>query len=135
MSEEPIGALAVYLSSTTARAAEMERYAEEMRAQDLIVVSRWPLEVGQMDMATAAKRDLDDLSRADAIVSFTQGRANAHQGRGGRHVELGVAIARSMRVVIVGEREHAFHHLASVTVVPDWPAALRHLVQLARAVS
>jgi hypothetical protein len=59
-----------------------------------------------------------DLGRVSCLVSFTEDpeRSAAAPASGGRHVELGIAIASGKRVCIVGPRENAFHHLPHVEV-------------------
>jgi hypothetical protein len=118
--------LAIYLSSPTALEAELATYAAELRAMGFRVVSRWLGAVGQLEAAAAAKRDIDDLRTADVLVAFT-GRG----GRGGRHVELGIALERNLPVVIVGPIEHVFHQHPLVTVVESWADAVQRLRALA----
>lgn len=36
--------------------------------------------------------------------------------RGGRHFETGIAHAMGKRIILVGDREHAFHHLAGIEI-------------------
>jgi hypothetical protein len=40
-----------------------------------------------------------------------------------------MALALGRRVILVGQREHIFHHLPEVEVVESWPEALRLLAQ------
>lgn len=114
-----------YLSAPTARAEELRAYAEELTALDVEVVSRWLTTLGKQEPGRAAAQDVADLRRADVFIAFT-GTAAA-PGRGGRHVELGIALAHEIPVIVVGDPEHLFHHLAGVDVVDDWPAALQRL--------
>jgi hypothetical protein len=53
-------------------------------------------------------------------------------GRGGRHVELGIAIERGLHIVVYGEPEHIFHALPSIWVSRDWTAVRQRLRKLAR---
>jgi hypothetical protein len=123
MSEDPASIRSVYLSASTARADELMRCADDLRLAGIEVTCRWPWHIGELDPESAAAADLADLARADTLVSFTQGPGNPHQGRGGRHVELGVALGRDMGVMLVGPPEHAFHHLAAVRSFPSWESA------------
>jgi hypothetical protein len=76
--------------------------------------------------------DVDDVRRADGLIFFSED----HEGGGGRHVELGLALAWSKNVIVVGQREHIFHRLPQVSVVDQWADALvilgamRHEMQL-----
>jgi hypothetical protein len=58
-------------------------------------------------LSAAAVRDLREMKDAEVIVSFTEGE---HQTtHGGRHSELGIALARGIMVFIIGPREQVFH--------------------------
>jgi hypothetical protein len=132
MNSGPAAARLVYLSASTARASELRDHAETLQELGMEVTSRWPWRLGELERAQTAARDLADLARADTLVAFTQGLERSHQGRGGRHVELGVALGRQMDILLVGAREHVFHHHDSVRTFDDWPSALRALRQGAR---
>jgi nucleoside 2-deoxyribosyltransferase len=63
--------------------------------------------------------DLADIDAADIFVSFT-----GPVGRGGRHIEHGYAMARGLRIVIVGPRDNIFHCAPDTEVYPSWPEFL-----------
>lgn len=67
--------------------------------------------------APLGQHDVDDLRAADTVISFTSGGG----GKGGRHVEFGMAAALGKRLIVIGPREHVFHTLAEVDWYPDWP--------------
>jgi hypothetical protein len=71
--------------------------------------------------------DQEDVLAADTLVCFAE--TPGEGGNGGRHVELGMALALGKQVIVVGRREHIFHRLPEVTVVESWPEALRLLAQ------
>lgn len=110
----------VYLAGRFASAPMLELQAGEFRAAGHTVTSRWhtgshgdphgDVDLNAYDMPRYTVEDLDDIRAADTIVSFTQDGG----GRGGRHVEFGVALALGKRLVLVGPREHVFHTLAHV---------------------
>lgn len=68
--------------------------------------------------APHAAHDMDDLLRADAVALFTSLGAST---TGGRHVELGMALAAGKRVMLVGPRENIFQTLPQVEHYSDWP--------------
>ncbi len=70
-----------------------------------------------------ATDDLEDVLAAETLIAFTE-EPRSGNSRGGRHVELGVALGARKQVVIVGPRENVFCWLPQVTWYPDWP----HLV-------
>jgi len=142
-----------YFAGAYTRRAELKANADRMHAAQIgaVVVSRW-LEpdltavdagfsaenLGSPAMVARAwryaQKDLEDLSMCHAIVSFT-----GEGGRGGRHVEHGVAITvhdeypwlgestdAPMRLILVGPREHVFHCHPATEVYPDFDAFLAH---------
>lgn len=48
-------------------------------------------------------------------------------GRGGRHVELGYALALDKSIWLVGRREHIFHSLPQVKHFDSWDSAFQFL--------
>jgi hypothetical protein len=131
----------VYFAARHARRPELNHYRGELEALGLEVTSRW-LTVASRQPGDALSEegwrklaviDQEDLLAADTVVCFSE-EAGAG-GSGGRHVELGMALALGKHVVVVGRREHIFHHLPEVTVVESWPEALRLLAQCLDAVA
>ena len=65
--------------------------------------------------------DLRDVLACDLLIAFTEEpRSQAGRGRGGRHVEMGIAIGTSKPVWIVGPRENIFHWLRNVRQFDTW---------------
>lgn len=75
------------------------------------------------------QHDLEDLADATAIVSFTGAGGG---GKGGRHIEHGIAIAyvdngpwlapnaARFRLILVGPRENIFHCHPDTEVFATW---------------
>jgi hypothetical protein len=113
----------VYLASRYSRRDELREVARVLRTAGHEVTSRW-LEtqwVNRPNESSAAPPeyreryaviDAEDVRAADVVVSFTE--AEGGGGRGGRHVEFGMAFAWGKRCVVVGHRENLFHHLPGV---------------------
>lgn len=127
----------MYFAARLARRVELSAYADELRHRGFVVTSRWlegSLKLCERDLkaggraAELAKMDLDDLRRADICVAFTEPATDEDRGRGGRHTELGIALALEQRVMVVGPREHVFHCLPEVTQHRDWSSVLRSLL-------
>lgn len=131
--------VSVYLAARFGRREEMRRYRDELVALGIHVTSRW-IDLEGEDAAAferAAGECVLDLVTADVLVSFTEAdQAAPGAARGGRHVELGIAVGinaireyfrwnsmRRMRVFIVGPREHLFHFLPFVRQFETWEAA------------
>ena len=124
----------VYLASAFCRAEEMRAVRDRLTTIGHHVTSTWhDIEGGQAKeksfdyrldtdtewCASFAQVDLDCMSAADTVISFTGGG-----GRGGRHVEFGYGLAHNQRLIVVGPREHVFHCLSCVDVYSDVDAML-----------
>jgi len=82
------------------------------------------------EQARWAREDIDDLEASEAIIAFTQAYgAVGGRNRGGRHVEMGIAIELGLRIFVVGPRENVFYHLPEVQQYDAW----QHIVPAARA--
>ncbi len=119
----------VYLAARYVRRDEMVGHARELTVMGYEVTSRWingSHELGDhpaaAERARLALEDYGDLERADIVLCFTEEpRARLEQpGRGGRHVEMGIALALGKRVVLIGPRENVFHHLPQAQHHEDW---------------
>lgn len=121
----------IYLAARYSRNPEMREVRDRLEAAGHEVTSRWidqhggeleesftpeKLAVDPGFCARYARKDIDDLMAADVVVSFT-GKGGG--GKGGRHVEFGVAYALGKACVLVGPRENVFHCLVEVGVVDD----------------
>lgn len=105
----------------------MSSKASELECRGHEVTSSWlsGLQDGHPD-AECAATDEADVRRSDVFVLFSEKRdASEDRGRGGRHVEFGMAYAMGKRIIVVGERENVFHSLPGVVVVADWTEAMR----------
>jgi hypothetical protein len=146
----------IYLASRYSRRLELCRYRDELRAGGHQVTSRWlngghqidndgraigdegeaAVERGEALAAKFAEDDLADIDEAELFIAFTeQPRQGGGRNRGGRHVELGYAIAAErwgpgLGIWIVGPRENVFCWVPEISEQFDaWDAALAHLVQ------
>jgi len=113
----------VYLAALFSRRAEMEQHADLIKDYGHEVTARWVYggEEG-LTREQIALLDLEDVDRADIVLSFTHPNGTATKG-GGRHVEFGYALAKGKQVVLIGDRENVFHDHPKVTVFPslvDW---------------
>lgn len=70
-----------------------------------------------------AREDLEDIEMSDILIAFTE-QPRTGPTRGGRHVELGYALARGITVYVVGPRENLFCWLDDVVHFDDWQACL-----------
>lgn len=130
----------IYLAASFSRMDEMREHRTVLEADGHTVVSRWLDEThgkhsvfwDQNDANTAnacaafAERDLADLENAEILVFFANDPLVPWVG-GGRHVELGYALALNKEVYLIGEREHVFTYLPDVIKVRDLDDVRLHL--------
>lgn len=112
----------VYLAGRFSRRHEFRQFADALSAAGHEVTSSWlysddlHANLGgfhSYSAASAAERDLADVRAATVCIAFTE-EPERRQGRGGRHVEVGVAIAIGLKLIVVGDPEHIFHLLPDV---------------------
>lgn len=128
----------VFLSARYARRHELRRYREDLLRLGFRVASRWLDGEDEIGLAgpdrEEARRwleiDLVDLAQASVVVCFSEDPEVQPVGgsRGGRHVELGMALEAGKEVLLVGPRENLFHWwLADSQVFASWAGALDRL--------
>lgn len=144
----------IYLASRYSRRVELCGYREQLQGLSHVVTSRWlngahqisdagkPIgELGEAlvegdDGATSVRaaemrsrfalQDFQDVLTCDLLIAFTEPpRSNA--SRGGRHVELGLALGMMKRVFVVGHRENIFCWMEDVQFFPTWEECLARI--------
>lgn len=142
----------IYLAARYSRREELCGYRQQLEMEGHLVTSRWlngkhqisdrgtPIgdhgeklvEEGGDEAAELrdmfATEDVSDVRGAKILIAFTEG-ARSGPSRGGRHVELGMALALQKRVLIVGPRENLFCWLREVEWFPDWKSCLASLMK------
>lgn len=121
----------IYIAGRFSRRHEFKRLAEALTANGHAVTSRWlysedhhaDLGENPRGAALAAVEDLEDVRGATVCIAFTE-EPGARQGRGGRHVEVGAALALGIRLIVVGSPEHIFHVMPDATHVATAEEAL-----------
>lgn len=131
----------IYLAARYNRRLEMCGRAKDLEALDYHVTSTWicgnsPLSIiddgvslngaWREEWAEVAIEDMAQLFASHILIAFTEA-SDGPRGRGGRHVEFGMALARGMRLIVVGPRETVFHCLGSVEQYDTWDDALAQL--------
>jgi hypothetical protein len=137
----------IYLAARYSRRLELCEYRSQFEAAGHRVTSRWlngshqisdagnPIgdhgesllesngdasEAGAAFMRTHfANEDVTDVRDAELLIAFTE-PPRSSASRGGRHVELGMAIGMGKRVIIVGYRENVFCWLPYVEFHESW---------------
>jgi hypothetical protein len=115
----------IYIAARFSRRPEANGLAQVLKGYGHTITSRWVLPDSDHVVATGlsaqaedaerqrfALEDVEDVRAADWCISLMdEPRGN---GRGGRHVEFGLALAWGQRLTIIGPRETMFHHLPQV---------------------
>jgi nucleoside 2-deoxyribosyltransferase len=123
----------VYLAAPYAEMKRMREWERILIAHGHESTAQWVQgaeeHVGKTH-AQCAQMDLDDIDRADAVVSMTLALGTMFSS-GGRHVEFGYAVAQRKKLVNVnveGHFENVFHYLPQVIVLPTIHAAAAYLL-------
>lgn len=118
----------LYLAARYSRRAEVDALADRLTALGYGIVSTWHSQalealdarIMEDDYADVARLhasvDLANIAHADTVLLLTDAGLPT---RGGRHFECGVAYARGIPLVCVGQPEHIFHRLPGVAL---WPS-------------
>lgn len=115
----------VYFAARFSRRHECHDIGKKLEARGHVIVSRWTLPksdhvlpVGMSEQAEDSERqrfateDLEDIDKGNWFIALTQEPRN--NSRGGNHVELGYAIAKHLKITVIGPRENVFHHLPTI---------------------
>lgn len=148
-----------YFAGRFSHNAELRGFRDELEATiaNAAVISRWidlhyDVVGGEQRSFTPAElaadpegcwlfgqHDLEDLAGADAIIIFTSMDSG---GKGGRHIEHGIAIAyadnhpwaggaeQPFRLVVIGPRENVFHCHPATEVYDTWREFMDHEQQV-----
>lgn len=131
----------VYLAAMYSRRLELVAVARLLTVAGHEITSRWirgghDCEHEEPDTQAAfALEDLEDLERADVVVSFTEEPGSGRRARGGRHVEFGFGLHAGKTMIVVGPRENVFHHVPGVLVVDSVDQVVRILASQERRAS
>lgn len=104
-----------YLAGKYSSHPEMRERVVVLKFYGHSVTSRWitgdheHLEGRDKDPENArfAREDIEDIMDCNAVIWFSEPQNN---GRGGRHVEFGYALAIQRPIYVIGRKENVFHH-------------------------
>lgn len=124
----------IYLASSYARKDEMRGVRDVLVAAGHIVTSSWidlpddtvnpgiknkMMQSAPLRFSGYAEQDASDLCDAHLFIMFT-GDEKGKESSGGRHTELGFALALEVIVVIIGPRENVFQCLPGIVNYETW---------------
>ena len=119
----------LYLAAPWASRDTLPAIATQFEAAGHTIIERW-WEHADVDFANPrnipelediATRDFMGVVQADVLVVINSALSE------GKAVEMGIAIARFIPIILVGTRTNIFHFIPSVYPVRDVRAALRKL--------
>lgn len=142
--------ITVYLAAGYDRAWEMREFRDALQPFGWVVTSRWidnkpdDKPIGTHDLAVPAEdatgdvllasgdiyrrahiqnlKNTEDLTRAASFILFTRTPST----NGGRHTELGMALALRKRIIVIGPRENVFQaELERFDIFQDFLDSLR----------
>jgi len=110
--------LRVYLAGAFARREVLRELARELEADGCVrSTARWLAatslpdddDLSEEQRVAWALRNLADIGSSEIVVSLAEPPGSPHR-RGGRHAEVGAALALQRPVFLWGAPEHVFHH-------------------------
>lgn len=120
----------VYLSGSYSDKLVLTMKASELVTADVFITSRWLFRTEAAVKTSSEWRevgmeDLEDIESADTFILVT----GAPSTGGGLFVELGYALAKGKRVVVIGElKGNPFYWLDAVERVPDWRTFMNNVL-------
>ena len=118
-----------YLAAGFSRKNEIAEKSQELENLGIKVTSTWPWEdaapdstldqVGDEYLRKNARKDLNEILAADAVILFTQNPLKPFC-RGGRMHEAGFAQGCGKTLIVCGPRENIFHFLPEITQFNTW---------------
>ena len=142
----------VYLAAPYAARDALRKCADDLTRLGHHCTSSWLKETSEIGAGTVGvaaditdeqaaahvRTDLRDVRSSQAIVMWTWAAAEpivvtGGGNSGGRHVEVGAAMAQGIPVVVIGEPENIFHRGDGVVCVADWHEACLALADIERA--
>jgi hypothetical protein len=118
----------IYLCARYGRKDELIGYAKRLATNGHVITSSWlasDLEDDPTDVkekARIAEQNRQDLLNSDVIMCFAEA-PDSEFARGGRHVELGIALGNGIQPIVVEHRENVFACLPEIYFAPTFQDA------------
>lgn len=129
----------VYISAPSELRGRARWMRNSLKLSGINVISRWLDEPDgefknvpddKSQAGPLALKNLEDINQCGVLIAINP-EEYRHKGSGGRHVELGFALAHELGIVIYGERTGIFHYLPGILHVEepgDFIKATRKLI-------
>ena len=119
----------IYIAARYSRKDEMKRHAQELWDMGHWITSQWIWrnedDEDEVSWRGYAEEDMIDLLKASTLIQFSDEQYTPQ--RGGKHVELGMAVAWHKRIYIVGPKENVFHCLLQCKRFDSWEECVESL--------
>ena len=102
----------MYIAAPYQKRDQAARVMELLEENGISVTSRWLKSPDEMT-DEFARQDLADIECADLLLALNYAEFE-NSGTGGRHVELGYALALGKAVLLVGNVSNIFHTLSII---------------------
>lgn len=109
----------IYFAGRYRDAAVFRHMGDGLREMGHQIVSSWIYtnrragrnfeDISDEEKATIAQEDVDDVLSCDVLVLLS-----SDGGRGGKHVEFGIAIGAGKRICVLGQKQNVFHWLLRI---------------------
>lgn len=126
-----------YLASTSEHGPELEQVRYKLEHMGHIVVSEWHkpenIRIQQFDKLFGiyrmgwALKDVRDVKKCDILVHRNPGPGS---GKGGSHVEYGMAYTLGKTIVVIGEPSNVFQYLPGIINFPNWDELYNYLMDM-----
>lgn len=125
----------LYLAARFGRRDELNMHRQRLESMGHEITSRWLTQHQALDLNDPSARysdadrlmfathDFRDVKKAEGLIAFTEDPQDSTAvggRRGGRHVELGLALAWGMRTFVCGYRENVFCYLPPIVFCPSF---------------
>lgn len=120
--------MTVYLAAPYQCMYYMRHLRTRLQKLGYVVTSRWLEEDPENHGISSlyAERDIADIVNSDTVIVYNPA-AYERSGTGGRHVELGIAIATKKLVIIFGRPTNVFHLAPGVRIATHMEAVIEIL--------
>jgi len=134
----------IYIAARYSRLNEVQALAQKLRDYGYTVDASWikgahewdseamAVENASKDVPVIGQRfaedDIADIERSDVMICLTE-EPRSTNGRGGRHVEYGYALAKGIPILILGPRENVFYCLQNRGVMKA-PGIIPELIDM-----
>lgn len=114
----------IYIAGPFKRREDLFLIREQLAQRHIESTSRWlDSHLSDYDCPVSVLRqealeDLLDIHRADAFL-LVNPEEWVNEGRGGKHIEFGYALAKGRAMYVMGVASSIFHHHPNVKVIQD----------------